>query len=1018
MKALIGALVCLVTFVPVAAETPSLDQLADLMAEGEYAEAELGARELLAELEAEHGAGSVELAPVLDVLVESMWRGGKATEPETRALGVRGLEIKRKQLGPEDASVGKSLHHLAIVAYFNGEFDQARAQWEDAIRIRETALGPDHPDVAESANGLANLCQTTGAFKEAIELYARAARIREQSFGSDDPRVGHTLNNLASLMVVTGRYAEALPVAERSLEIKEATFGPDHEEIGVGLLALADILEATGEVERAREATERVLAIWEKSLGPNHPQVGDAANNLAEYARREEEWEKAESLYRRALSVYRRVDGDKHPGVPVALNNLGTVLARTGRLDEALQLQQMSVTLREVRLGAEHPAVAQSLEGLGEIQLKLGKSDEALKAYDRCAAIRRTSFGDDNPDTATCIAGLARSKAASGDRDAALALALESERIARDHLRLTGRALSEEHALRYAATRDRGLDLALSLATAGANGGEDVLDTLVRSRAVILDEIAARQRKAVSGDPRTAKLVEELVAARTRLANLTVRGLNHLDAEEYREYVEQARAEKDQAERALAAASAEFAGERRRSRLGLSEVADAMPGGSALVAFVLYEHTRLPSAADEARYEEPVPSYAALVLRRGERSPVVVALGDAGPLESRVADWKKAAAQGAPDLRRTAEQADAQYREAGGALAEALWTPLAPHLENVERVFIVPDGSINLVSFAALPVGESRYLIDDGPVVHYLSAERDLVPVEGDVGEGLLAIGGPDYDDTSLFASLAGSTGPAATPAMSGTRQSACGTFRDLKFAPLPAAEREVGEIVAIWDESRRSKSVEAPSLSLSGRAASEAAFKTSVQNRRILHVATHGFFLGGECAAGASTRGFKIVTEEKPEPIAPNVRLSPLLLSGLALAGANNREASAEDEEDGILTAEEVASLDLSGVEWAVLSACDTGVGEIQAGEGVSGLRRAVQVAGVRTLIMSLWPVDDEATRQWMGALYRGRLLDGLDSSAAVRGAGAAVLQARREAGESDHPYYWAAFVAAGDWR
>jgi CHAT domain-containing protein len=141
-------------------------------------------------------------------------------------------------------------------------------------------------------------------------------------------------------------------------------------------------------------------------------------------------------------------------------------------------------------------------------------------------------------------------------------------------------------------------------------------------------------------------------------------------------------------------------------------------------------------------------------------------------------------------------------------------------------------------------------------------------------------------------------------------------------------------------------------------------------------------------------------------------------LLSGLAFAGANRRVVMRPDEDDGILTAEEVASLNLAGVEWAVLSACDTGLGEIKAGEGVFGLRRAFQIAGARTVIMSLWSVEDESTREWMRALYQGRLQQRLDTAAAVREAGLTVLRARRAKGQSTHPFYWAAFVAAGDWR
>jgi CHAT domain-containing protein len=118
------------------------------------------------------------------------------------------------------------------------------------------------------------------------------------------------------------------------------------------------------------------------------------------------------------------------------------------------------------------------------------------------------------------------------------------------------------------------------------------------------------------------------------------------------------------------------------------------------------------------------------------------------------------------------------------------------------------------------------------------------------------------------------------------------------------------------------------------------------------------------------------------------------------------------------VLTAEEIAGLDLQGTEWAVLSACDTGLGEIRSGEGVLGLRRAFQIAGARTVIMSLWSVDDTATRQWMAALYSARLRDHLDTADSVATANRSILAQRRAAHLSTHPFYWAAFVAAGDYR
>jgi CHAT domain-containing protein len=212
----------------------------------------------------------------------------------------------------------------------------------------------------------------------------------------------------------------------------------------------------------------------------------------------------------------------------------------------------------------------------------------------------------------------------------------------------------------------------------------------------------------------------------------------------------------------------------------------------------------------------------------------------------------------------------------------------------------------------------------------------------------------------------------------------------------------------------------------LLGREASERAVKQQAPGRRILHLATHGFFLGDECSTpleGTRAVGGLVATNGAKPTRARSPRVqtfpeNPLLLSGLALAGANRRAAASPQEDDGILTAEEVASLNLEGVEWAVLSACDTGLGQLRAGEGVFGLRRAFQVAGARTVVMSLWQVEDRSARAWMQALYAGRLVRQLDTIDAVREASLTVLRDRRARQQSTHPFYWAGFVAAGDWH
>ena len=180
------------------------------------------------------------------------------------------------------------------------------------------------------------------------------------------------------------------------------------------------------------------------------------------------------------------------------------------------------------------------------------------------------------------------------------------------------------------------------------------------------------------------------------------------------------------------------------------------------------------------------------------------------------------------------------------------------------------------------------------------------------------------------------------------------------------------------------------------------------VQFPRILHLATHGFFLSDlEPALPLNPLAGELMTAARA-PVVPTTE-NPLLRSGLALAGFNLRQSGSED---GVLTALEAAGLDLQGTELVVLSACDTGVGEIANGEGVYGLRRALTIAGARSQLMSLWQVADIGTAALMVDYY-DRLLQGEGRSEALRQAQLALLQDP----QYRHPYYWAAFIFQGDW-
>jgi CHAT domain-containing protein/Tfp pilus assembly protein PilF len=1014
-----------------------LEQVRGLIKQGKYSDAEDEARKLLERVESEHGAASAEAAAVIDALVESRWRGGKSREPETRAMAEQVIALKEELLGPDHVDVAESLTNLGVIEFILGDHKSSQASWERALAIRERTLGPEDPGVAQLLNNLANLYTNIGDLAKAREFNARALEIREQVLGPEHALVAQSLNNLAILLTESGDYAQALPLLERSLEIKAKQMGTEHPKYAESQLALARALAETGDYDRALPLFQQAEQTLEQTLGPAHPKVGAALNNHAEILRKGRRYDEARPLYERALKIYEDAYGPDHPTVASYVGNLGYLKEAVGDLAGAIQQHERAVTIRENALEADDPLLALSLNNLASVKSEMREYQTARTLFERALEIRRETLGQGHPLVGESLNGLAMLSAMTGRSDEALEYALDSERIARDHLRLTSRALSEEQALSYATVRVRGLDLALTLAAAGLESSQlrRVFDALVRSRAVVLDEMAARNRTAITAaNAEIAGLADELARARARLANLIVRGTGRLTPEAYRALLEEARDNKERAERLLGAASVEFAQEQQRGRLGLAEAEASLPRESALVAIVLYDRWDFTPLKDKedpknSRAREAVASYLALVLRPG-RASAAVSLGSAKELIALIEGWKVEVAAGVLREGRTAAQAEAAYRKPGEKLRERVWDPLEPHLRDAKRVFVVPDGALNLVSLAALPVGQTGYLVEDGPVLHYLSAERDLVaPAEAvEAGRGLLALGGPDYDTSSAIATR---TGAAATQGRADdsarerehTRSSpprpSCGGFETIHFSALPSADLESKQIVAIWQAAVPvTADQDVGALHLGGAAATEAALKKEAPGRRVLHLATHGFFLDRSARSSqADSRGIgglAAAGEGAPARTCEN----PLSLSGLALAGANKRDAASPEDEDGVLIAEEIASLDLSGVEWAVLSACDTGVGKIQAGEGVFGLRRAMQLAGVRSLIMSLWSVDDEATRQWMEALYRGRLNRNLDTSRAVREASLSVIDQRRMAGQSTHPFYWAAFVPAGDWH
>ena len=324
-----------------------------------------------------------------------------------------------------------------------------------------------------------------------------------------------------------------------------------------------------------------------------------------------------------------------------------------------------------------------------------------------------------------------------------------------------------------------------------------------------------------------------------------------------------------------------------------------------------------------------------------------------------------------------------------------------PLLGGATNLLIAPDGGLNVVPFSALVDGKKQFLIKTYTFT-YLTSGRDLLRLSARTkAQG----GGVIFADPAFDATGAAAPGGGTTRGMRSTELSS------LSWPPLPGTGAEAEAVV---------KTMKGLTL-YRGDKATETALK-GVHGPKVLHLATHGFFLPDEAPPAAAANDNRNAPGAPAAPVAapaaagtpPGAPTSPadayenpLLRSGLALAGANKL---ASGDEDGILTALEASGLDLDGTKLVVLSACETGVGKVTNGDGVYGLRRALVIAGAESLVMSLWQVDDQATKDLMVGYYK-RLAKGESRSSALR-----EIQLELQAGKYKHPYYWASFLPAGD--
>lgn len=1000
----------------------SLNNLAELKEEqSKYVDAESLLKRSLAIKEKVFGADNTEVATAQNNLAALYKRLGRYSE--AGPLYQRSLAIREKVLGLESLDVAVSLNNIADFYVSEARYTEAEPLYQRSLTIKEKVLGPDHLELALTLNNLAAALDDQSKYAEAEPLYMRSLTIMQKVLGPDHPDVATTLGNLAELYANQGRYAEAEPLFARSVTILKKALGPDHPDVAQAMNNLGNIYGKQGRLADAEPLLARSLAIREEKLGADHPDVANSLNSLGELYKADGRYSNAEPLLKRSLSIREKALGPDHPDVASALSNLAELYETEGRLADAEPLYQRSLAIREKTLGPDHPDTSISLNNLGELDYDQGKYAEAEPLLKRSLAVSEKAAGKDHLLAVTGEENLAVLYAAQGRYEEAEPFFQRSLQSLSRQFDTSFSFMSEKDRLAFLTTVSSAFPMYVSFAATyrlqQPQIAGEVYDMLLWERGMIASSMAAQRRRiAASGDAEALKLLDQLAAKRNQYAGLA--GSHPANYEQWRGELQQVGAEANALEQQLARRSTVFADQKELSRISWRDVQKKLQANDAAVEFVRFRF-------HDGKHWTEKTYYIALVLRRDSEQPKWVMLGEAKDLEGALlAQYRHGVALSRALIPEQVPNG-AGGDVAGKTFYQAFWKPLEAFLAGAHRIYIAPDGVLNQVSLGVVPDDQGKLLIERYDL-RIVNSTKDLLREhDGTRNKDAVLVGNPKFllsedeqratlrqlqQESVLAPVLRASDSMIPNPAGAQSRElrperGACATPppHGGTICPLPATAVEIASISKLLKKGGWQVGTYHDETAL------EDVVK-AVHHPRVLHMATHGFFFADQKTVLRN----RTMSDEVGVTQTMGME-DPMLRSGLLFAGADRafgEQPVVAGLDDGVLTAFEASTLDLLGTELVVLSACETGLGEQQNGEGVFGLRRALQEAGADAVLMSMWSVPDLETQELMTRFYE-KWLGGLDKHEALRRAQLEEREVVRRRYHKDLPYYWGAFMLVG---
>lgn len=891
--------------------------------------------------------------------------------------------LERKRIfGENNPHYALCVFHMADMYSHLWQFDKSINLLEQAIELTRKTLGDSNLQYAYSLENLGCVYYSMAEYRKAIPYYLKSIAIKEKLYGKDYYDIALSLHNLATTYQQLGDYANALPLFQRGVEISQkATSEGIKVNYGFSLTYLASLYGMMGQNTEALNLLKKGLEVTKKTIDTTI-NYANSLSHLASLYEKMHNYDSALNCNLQVLKIRHKLLGANDPEFAAGLDNLARLYKKIGKFDIASRLCRQGLSVRSKVLGEESPEYATSLNNLGELFMEMGKYDSAGVLFQHSLKIRKQIFGTVHPNYVKTLTDLGLLNFAQAKNTQAALLLAEANDIELKHIRRTYAALSEKEKLNFINEENTQFSYLPSLLCnnhlllpAALN---QIYTNEMAMKGIVVDnqqQVLSSTRK--SNDSSTMKLYWQW------RYNKSILGKQHLlPIKERVSFLDSIEHNTNDLEQQLSRNSKLFNNHLQSETVTARNVIQKLEKGQAAIEFLMFR------MHDKNKWTDSI-IYAASVLLAEDTVAKFISLCSEHQLETTLSQSVDGNPESINKMYSSTKMFGNNADSAVKNLYTLIWKPLEQYLSTIQTIYFAPVGLLNRVAFKALPFDSAHFLIDRYELIQLLSTRTVAFPHPAFTAPASVSIWGNIlYDGHDTTPSMDVNEFQKSEVVLT-TQQRKGGHWK-----PLPGTGQEMDSLDNLF------RNVGTHIHLASGINATEDNFYALDGNSpQVLHIATHGYYQEKKANTflKKSTGGNAFKSQD-----------NPMFRSGLILAGGNaawENEKKSKGKEDGILTAYEIAQLDLSKTKLAVLSACNTALGQVVGKEGVIGLQRAFRMAGVEQMIISLWPIPDKQTTELMVLFYKS-WLGGQSTTAALRSAQLHIKE------KYPSPYYWAGFV------